>query len=130
MNRDVRILGMSNAASGQNPGLRRVRATVWAAVTAGTRRAYSSRWNLAATDARQRHQPSPRAWPAFEGAGPAPVTLGPEVLNALYLGVELLLVPRPGQGGGMAGKVALVHDVAHPVEEPVPRHVPNVRGAP
>lgn len=63
-----------------------------------------------AADAYQRHQPSPRTLSAFEGAGPAPVTLGPEVLDALHLGVEFLLVPRPGQCGGMIGKVTLVHE--------------------
>ena len=61
---------------------------------------------------------------AQQRPGPAPVTLRAEVLDALHLLLELVVIAlrRPGDRRGMVLEVVLGHDLAHGVEEPVGHH--------
>jgi hypothetical protein len=54
--------------------------------------------------------------------GPAPVAPGTEELHPLYLVIFFHVIPSPGQGRGVVDEIALVNDIAHPVEKPIAGH--------
>jgi hypothetical protein len=54
--------------------------------------------------------------------GPAPVALSAEELHPLYLILFFHVIPSPGQGLGVVGEIALVNDIAHPIEKPIAGH--------
>ena len=66
-----------------------------------------------------------RAVSAFQGPGPAPVTLRPEVLHTLNIFVvRVILGPR--QRRGVLGELVLGHDITHGIEESVAGHAPRL----
>src|SRR4051812_42605644 len=73
-----------------------------------------------------------RGLSAHQRTGPTPVALGAEELHPLYLVLFFHVIPSPGQGRGVVGEIALVNDIAHPVEKPIAGHAdqPSARRRP